>query len=99
MTGVQTCALPICFTTTLTPNTKVLLTYLGASYDCDFASRQEGSNTTLASYGAITSRSNHVGIVHSLLADGAVRSISENIDLSIWRALSTRAGGEVVGEF
>ena len=87
------------FTTTMTPNTKVMFTYLGVAYDCDFASRQEGSNTTLASYGAITSRSYHVGIVQSLLGDGAVRSISENIDLFVWRALSTRAGGEVVGEF
>ena len=87
------------FTTTMTPNTKVPFTYLGASYDCDFASRQEGTNTTLASYGAITSRSHHVGIVHSAFADGSVRSISNSIDLGIWRALGTRAGGEAVGEF
>ncbi len=87
------------FTTTMTPNTKVLLTYLGVAYDCDFASRQEGSNLTALSFGAITSRSYHVGIVQSALADGSVRSISENIDLGLWRALSTRAGGETVGEF
>jgi prepilin-type N-terminal cleavage/methylation domain-containing protein len=87
------------FTTTMGPNTKVLWTYSGVTYDADFASRQEGSNTTLASYGAITSRSYHTGIVHSLLADGAVRSVSENIDLILWRSLGTRSGSEVVGEF
>ncbi|MFM9066641.1 MAG: H-X9-DG-CTERM domain-containing protein, partial [Planctomycetota bacterium] len=47
----------------------------------------------------LTSRSHHVGIVQSLLMDGSVRSVSENIDLRVWRALGSRAGGEVVGEF
>ena len=87
------------FTTTMTPNTNVAWTFSGVMFDADFASRQEGSNTTLASYGALTSRSYHVGMVNSLLADGSTRSISTNIDLRVWRALGTRAGGEVVGEF
>jgi prepilin-type N-terminal cleavage/methylation domain-containing protein len=87
------------FTTTLTPNAVVPWTYQGVVFDCDFASRQEGSNTTLASYTAALSRSYHTGIVHSLLGDGAVRAISSSIDLRIWRALGTRAGREVTGEF
>ncbi len=87
------------FTTTMIPNTKVLWTYQGVTYDADFSSRQEGAHLTLASYGSITSRSYHTGMVHSLLADGSVRSISENIDLTIWRSLGTRAGSEVIGEF
>ena len=44
-------------------------------------------------------RSFHVGGVHILLADGAVRFASENIDLGTWQALSTRAGQEIIGEF
>lgn len=44
-------------------------------------------------------RSMHVGGVHLLMCDGAVRFVNENIDLTTWRALSTRNGGEVVGEF
>lgn len=44
-------------------------------------------------------RSQHVGGVHVGMADGGVRFISENIDRGTYRALSTRSGGEVVGEF
>jgi hypothetical protein len=33
------------------------------------------------------------------LADGSVRAISSNINLQVWRALGTRAGNEVPGEF
>jgi hypothetical protein len=44
-------------------------------------------------------RSKHTGGVHALLCDGAVRFISDNIDLNVWRNLSTARGGEVVGEF
>ncbi|QDT44860.1 Type II secretion system protein G precursor [Gimesia alba] len=45
------------------------------------------------------SRSLHVGGVHALLCDGAVRFISENIDLNTWQSLSSMSGGEVIGEF
>ena len=41
----------------------------------------------------------HVGGVHLLMCDGAVRFVSNNIDNKLWRALATRAGGEVNGEF
>lgn len=50
-------------------------------------------------YAAITSRSYHVGGVHSLLGDGSVRFISSNIDGFLWRGLGTVQGGEVVTEF
>ncbi|HCS53890.1 MAG TPA: prepilin-type cleavage/methylation domain-containing protein, partial [Planctomycetaceae bacterium] len=50
-------------------------------------------------YAVITARSYHQGTVNAVLLDGSVRSISENIDLSIWRGIGTRAGGEVLGEF
>lgn len=41
-------------------------------------------------------RSDHTGGVHFLLIDGSVRFISENIDLFLYRDLSTIAGGEAV---
>jgi hypothetical protein len=31
--------------------------------------------------------------------DGSARFVSENIDRNTWRALGTRSGNEVVGEF
>jgi prepilin-type N-terminal cleavage/methylation domain-containing protein len=46
-----------------------------------------------------TASSRHAAGVHSLLGDGAVRYVSTNIDLNVWRALGTRSGGEQVGEF
>tara|TARA_R110002095_G_scaffold50387_3_gene44191 strand:+ start:375 stop:1322 length:948 start_codon:yes stop_codon:yes gene_type:complete len=44
-------------------------------------------------------RSDHVGGLHVTLCDGAVRFISNNIDLVTWRALSTRSGKEIIGDF
>ncbi len=41
----------------------------------------------------------HTGGAQHLLCDGTVRFISENIDFTLYDALATRAGGEVVGEF
>lgn len=44
-------------------------------------------------------RSNHVGGVTLLMCDGAVRFVSNSVDLATWRGISTRAGGEIVGDF
>jgi hypothetical protein len=43
--------------------------------------------------------SQHTGGAHHLLADGSVRFINQSLDVNIYDALSTRATGEVVGEF
>ncbi|WLD13761.1 DUF1559 domain-containing protein [Planctellipticum variicoloris] len=45
------------------------------------------------------SRSRHTGGVQSLLADGSVRFVSENIALNIWRGLGTTMGAEVLSDF
>ncbi len=89
------------FTTTLPPNSNVPCTNASVTYDCDFNSWQEGKDgiNGQPSYAIITSRSFHTGVVQVALADGSARAISNNIDLSVWRALGTRSGGEVVGEF
>lgn len=42
--------------------------------------------------------STHVGGAQALLSDGAVIFMSENISRVVYQAVSTRAGGEVVGE-
>ncbi|MFO1006394.1 MAG: DUF1559 domain-containing protein [Planctomycetaceae bacterium] len=47
----------------------------------------------------VSARSHHTGGVHTLLADGAVKFVSNSIDLGVWQAAGTRAGGEVQGEW
>ena len=48
----------------------------------------------------VSARSYHPGGVNVSLADGSTRFVSENVDLTIYHALGTRDGGEVVaGEF
>ena len=54
------------------------------------------------SFGGLAStaaRSRHPGGVNILLCDGSVRFVSNSIDLATWRALSTRASGEVIGNY
>ncbi|MCA9033488.1 MAG: DUF1559 domain-containing protein [Planctomycetaceae bacterium] len=90
------------FTTTMQPNAKTHCSDGSTNYlECDFNSNQEGRNGLSGSptYAIITSRSFHTGTVNSALVDGSVRTISENIDLGVWRALGTRSGREVIGEF
>jgi len=86
------------FTATLTPNTEVLVNFGGAITDTDFNSWQEGKNGSAGSptYAIVTSRSYHPGVVQSVFVDGSVHSISETIELTTWRGLATRGGGEVV---
>ncbi len=49
--------------------------------------------------GFFAPRSWHVGGAHLLMGDGAVRFVGDNVDATLHRALHSRAGGEVVGEF
>ncbi len=83
----------------LPPNTPVMFTKDGASYDVDQLSGNEGSATRI-SFDAVTARSYHSGgQVNVLLMDGSVRSVNSSIDPLTWRALGSRNGGEVVGNF
>ncbi len=50
----------------------------------------------LSDQGHLAARSYHPGGVNVALADGSVRFISDGIQFSIWQALGTRAGGEVL---
>jgi prepilin-type N-terminal cleavage/methylation domain-containing protein len=83
------------FTTTFTPNTHVPHSDNGKLYDIDFNSMREGRSATLPTYAVITTRSYHVGGVQVLLMDGSVHFVGNSIDQAIWRALGSRAGGEV----
>jgi prepilin-type N-terminal cleavage/methylation domain-containing protein/prepilin-type processing-associated H-X9-DG protein len=87
------------FTTLFGPNTVVPFSVSGQVLDVDFGSSREGNSATLPTYGAITSRSFHTGMVNVLLMDGSVRSITSNLDLGTWQRLGARSDGQVVGDF
>ena len=46
--------------------------------------------------GVVTARSNHPGGVNALMGDGSIRFVSESISRTVWRALGTRDGREIV---
>jgi hypothetical protein len=56
-------------------------------WDCGNASHNKALSTA---------RSNHPGGVQLLTCDGSVRFVANVVDINVWRALSTRAGGETV---
>ena len=47
----------------------------------------------------VSARSLHTGGVHVLMADGAVRFVSANIDRTTFQRLGSRNGGEVISDF
>lgn len=49
--------------------------------------------------GLTSARSAHSGGVNMLLCDGGVRFVPNGINLTTWRALGTRSGGEVNGDW
>ncbi len=83
------------FTTTFTPNLEVPYTDNGVTYSIDLTSVRDGESATALTYAAVTARSYHAGLVNTLWMDGSVRPIVDDIDLRVWRALGTRAGGEI----
>lgn len=84
------------FTTTFSPNRKILCTNSGVEYDVDFTNIREGKVTSAKTYAAVTSRSYHQGGVNVALMDGSVRFVTDSIDLNLWQNISTRAGREHV---
>ena len=59
-------------------------------WDCSNASHNPGQ---------AAARSMHPGGVNLMLGDGSVRFVANGIDAATWRALATRAGGEVLGTY
>jgi prepilin-type processing-associated H-X9-DG protein len=84
------------FTTTFVPNTRVPYLSGGRTYDIDFNSFREGATLANLTYAAVTARSHHPGGVNVGLTDGSVRFMSQTIELSTWRSLGSRSGGEVI---
>jgi prepilin-type N-terminal cleavage/methylation domain-containing protein len=87
------------FTTLFPPNTRVEYADNGTAYDVDFVSGSEGNTANRFTYAAVTARSYHSGVVNGLLMDGSVRSFGNGLSPAVWRALGTRNGSEVVGDY
>lgn len=47
----------------------------------------------------MSATSRHTGLVHVLMADGAVKAASSNVDTTIFRSAGTKAGGETIGDW
>jgi prepilin-type N-terminal cleavage/methylation domain-containing protein len=82
--------------TALFPPNSCIYTAGGVQEHVDFVSAAEGNAARRPTYAAVTARSYHDGLVNALLMDGSVRGFYYDIGISVWRALGTRAGGEVV---
>lgn len=84
------------FTTAEAPNTSLP----DQIYHCSTTSNINAPCSTVGNAPAYNfARSLHTGGVQVAMADGSARFISNTINLLTWRALGTRAGGEVLGEF
>jgi prepilin-type processing-associated H-X9-DG protein len=60
--------------------------------DCSY----DNFNAGRISGAAVSARSSHSGGVHCLMMDGSVRFVGNTVALNVWRAIASRAGGEVV---
>jgi prepilin-type N-terminal cleavage/methylation domain-containing protein/prepilin-type processing-associated H-X9-DG protein len=46
-----------------------------------------------------TARSQHSGGVNTVMGDGSVKFITDDVDINTWRALGTTNGGELLGQY
>jgi prepilin-type N-terminal cleavage/methylation domain-containing protein/prepilin-type processing-associated H-X9-DG protein len=83
------------FTTTFPPNTLVAYTASGGSIDVDYVSATESSLGD--TYAVVTSRSYHTGVCNVLMMDGSVQLFGPEMSIPTWRALGTRASGDIPG--
>ncbi|MBU6173853.1 MAG: DUF1559 domain-containing protein [Planctomycetes bacterium] len=85
-------------TTTFPPNTQVLYSIAGKTYDVDFTSARVSPTAPQQAYRVVTSRSYHVGGSNVSMMDGSVRFVANSISQDTWRALGTRAAAELLPE-
>lgn len=88
------------FTTVFRPNTAVPALIDGTTYDVDWTNHQEGKGINAGNdaptYAAVTARSYYDGGVHVTMMDGSAHWVSDRVDIGVWRAMSTRAGQEII---
>ena len=75
------------YTHTLTPNSP--------NYDCGtYADGPPALNNFSRTH--LAARSFHPGGVNAAMTDGSVRFVKNSINITPWRAVGTRAGGEII---
>jgi hypothetical protein len=76
------------FTTVFLPNFVVSPAH-AAGYDIDWTNHRDGDgDADLRTYAAVTSRSHHPGSVNVVMMEGSVHTVTDDIDLELWRAAS-----------
>ena len=83
-------------TTTFPPNTVIPYTVGGQTYDVNFTSSRVSPTSPRQSYRVVTARSYHSGGVNAMMMDASVRFVRSSIPQPVWRAMGTRAGGEII---
>lgn len=80
------------FTAAFPPSTNV---QCDGAENIDWVSTREGVDGG-ATFAAVTSRSYHSGnVVNAAMADGSVRVIADDVHIDVWRAMATRAEGDI----
>ena len=75
-------------------NCWMLGTAVDTSYNAYQTPNAKYPDVIAGSIGILTARSNHTGGVNTVFGDGSVRFTGDSIDLNVWRAQSTKNGGE-----
>ncbi|MBR4751262.1 MAG: DUF1559 domain-containing protein [Thermoguttaceae bacterium] len=66
------------------------------AFDATLGPNSSAATAYYMNYGFYDARSYHSGGVNALNADGSVRFVSDTIDVNVWHAAATVAGGESV---
>ncbi|MFO0809278.1 MAG: DUF1559 domain-containing protein [Gemmataceae bacterium] len=84
-------------TTTFPPNSVIPYTVGNENYDINFTTQRLGNSTTIQTRMVVTSRSYHTSGANTFFMDGSVKFVANSVSQATWRALGTRASGEVLG--
>jgi prepilin-type N-terminal cleavage/methylation domain-containing protein/prepilin-type processing-associated H-X9-DG protein len=88
------------FSTYLPPNSSQPDAMVLASYcQYPFANNPPCTQISTSLPSMYAARSQHPGGVNVALCDGSATFVSDEIDVTIWRALSTTRGGELIGSW